>query len=277
VIDRYNTPYGNVVVDVSAPILVVRTGGGFDSAVLLYLVAKSAAKHNPDALIQCITVTCTNENDPLSPETNMFDNLPTVSKVVGWVQSVYPNLNIRKSHADAINWEIGKNFIDMQTHMVENYCDFDATKDKKFANRTGCTFIQDPYNHHVIDYSAVTKNPPLKFSGHYLDGDVNGFRETHRDENHPVPAELDSCTVIVNKNVVRVQKQENFRNADKRVTVSLAKQLGIFPKVNSISWSCTGGGELTDRWTTPCGICYWCLEREWAIEQVYKYDKVPVN
>tara|TARA_B100000900_G_scaffold255377_1_gene217600 strand:+ start:3889 stop:4701 length:813 start_codon:yes stop_codon:yes gene_type:complete len=270
VIDRYSTPYGNVVVDVSAPVLVVRCGGGFDSAVLLYLVAKSAAKHNPDALIQNITVTCTNENDPESPDTHMFNNLPIVSKVVEWVQSVYPDLNIRKSHADAINWKAGENYINVQNQMVENYCDFDATKDKKFANKTGCTLVQDPFNHHVIDYSGVTKNPPIEFTGHYLDGNVNDFREKHRDVDHLQPAELDSCTVIVNKNVPRVQKQENFRNADKRVTVSLAKQLGIFDIVNNISWSCQGTREATNSWTKICNVCYWCMEREWAISHVYK-------
>ena len=72
-ISIYETPYKNVHINVSAPLCTVRTSGGFDSGLLLYMVAKTCAEHNPTAEIQPITVVRTNEDQ--HPEWHRVDNL----------------------------------------------------------------------------------------------------------------------------------------------------------------------------------------------------------
>ena len=76
----YETPYGNVHIPISSPIITVRTSGGFDSALLLYMVAKTCVEANSKAIIQPITVVRTNEDD--YPSWHRVDNRPIVDGVM---------------------------------------------------------------------------------------------------------------------------------------------------------------------------------------------------
>ena len=246
----YETPYGNVHLPVASPIVTVRCSGGFDSALLLYLIAQACSENNPTAIVQPITVVRTNEDD--HPSWHRVDNLPIVDGIVDWVRTQFPSVTIRdKNWKDAIKWWENSNisYTDAQRALVDEQTD-------------SIVELEGAYSCRVFDYNGVTKNPPVPMTIN----DMHQHRELKRDvddANSPAVAE-GSCTVIHNVNGSRCRFVEPWRNADKRVTMHIARQLGVFDKINEISRSCEGDRESTDSWTKICGVCWWCQEREWA-------------
>ena len=253
-ISIYETPYKNVHINVSAPLCTVRTSGGFDSGLLLYMVAKTCSEHNPTAEIQPITVVRTNEDQ--YPQWHRVDNRPIVDSIVQWVRGQFPQIAIReKVWKDAFQWWENGNitYTDAQKTLVTQWVD---------PNKT----IEDPYKAQVFDFNGVTKNPPVPMSIN----NMHQHRELKRDYDEPgKPAEAEnSCSIHKFKNKNTAQFQEPFRNSDKRVTIYLAREFGIFDDLNRLTRSCEGGREETSNWTKVCGTCWWCQERAWAMESV---------
>lgn len=245
----YNTPYGNVHLPVASPIVTVRTSGGFDSALLLYLIAQACSENNPTAIVQPLTVVRTNEDD--YPSWHRVDNLPIVDDIVEWVRTQFPNVTIRdKNWKDAFKWWENKNisYTGAQRALVDE-------------QTNSIVELEDSYSCRVFDYNGVTKNPPVPMSIN----NMHQYRELKRDvDDAKDPAIEDSCTVIHGVNDSRCRFVEPWRNADKRITMHIARQLGVFEKLNQISRSCEGNRESTDSWTKICGVCWWCQERDWA-------------
>lgn len=248
----YETPYGNVHLPVTSPIVTVRCSGGFDSALLLYLIAQACTENNPDAIIQPLTVVRTNEVE--HPSWHRVDNLPIVDGIVDWVRTQFPSVTIRdKNWKDAFKWWENNNisYTGAQRALVDEQTD-------------SISELEGAYSCRVFDYNGVTKNPPVPMTIN----DMHQHRELKRDDNDansPAVAE-GSCTVIHNLNGSRCRFVEPWRNADKRVTMYIARQLGVFEKINEISRSCEGDRESTDSWTKTCGVCWWCQERDWAMK-----------
>lgn len=245
----YNTPYGNVHLPVDSPIVTVRTSGGFDSALLLYLIAQACSESNPTAIVQPLTVVRTNEDD--HPSWHRVDNLPIVDGIVEWVRTQFPNVTIRdKNWKDAFKWWENKNisYTGAQRALVDE-------------QTNSIVELEDSYSCRVFDYNGVTKNPPVPMSIN----NMHQYRELKRDvDDANSPAIEDSCTVIHGASGNRCRFVEPWRNADKRITMHIARQLGVFEKLNQISRSCEGNRESTDSWTKVCGVCWWCQERDWA-------------
>ena len=97
---------------------------------------------------------------------------------------------------------------------------------------------------------------------------MHQHRELKRDHDDTTkPAEApDSCSIHKMKRYNTAQFQEPFRNADKRVTIWLAREFGILETLDSLTRSCEGGREETEGWTKVCGTCWWCQERDWAMQ-----------
>ncbi len=264
-IDMYETPYKNVHINVAAPKITVRCSGGFDSAVLLYLVAKACNQHNPTAVIQPITVIRTNNPDNENQHHSRMNNLPVVDTIVEWTRTQFPNITINdKMYLDTPQWwENGCEPYNLnQLNLVIANAPADATRDEDHARVHNLPILDDKYIAELLDFNGVTKNPPIALSGHE-------FRELSRDIDHDEPPMAeDSCSVHTSQNILKTQFQESFRNTDKRVTIYLARELNIFDKLNEITVSCEGNREATDGWTRTCDVCWWCLEREWAISEV---------
>jgi len=262
-IDIYETPYKNVHINVAAPVITVRCSGGFDSALLLYLVAKACNKHNNTATIQPITVIRTNDEN--YERYSRVDNVSIVNSIVGWVKTQFPDLNINDTVSmDTPHWwENGcEQYALNQLKLAMSFAPEDATRDEDHARLHDLSILDDKYETELFDFNGITKNPPVVFNGHE-------FRETIRDNDHETPPMLpDSASVCINQGMLKAQFQESFRNTDKRVTIYLSKQLGIFDTLNEITRSCEGNREATDGWTKTCDTCWWCLEKEWAINEV---------
>lgn len=262
-IDIYETPYKNVHINVAAPKITVRCSGGFDSALLLYLVAKACNTHNPTVVIQPITVVRTNSPD--HEYHSRINNLPVVDRIVDWVRTQFPDITINdKMYMDTPQWwENGCEQYNLnQLSLAVQNAPEDATREEKHAELHNLTVLDDMYIAELLDFNGITKNPPIPLVGHE-------FRELSRDHNHDhPPMAQDSCSVHTSQDILRIQFQESFRNTDKRVTIYLAQQLGVFDTLNEITVSCEGNREATDGWTRTCNECWWCLEREWAINEV---------
>lgn len=253
-IDFYETPYKNVHINVAAPIITVRCSGGFDSALLLYMVAKACKQLNPTAVIQPITVVRTNEEQ--HPEWHRVDNLPIVDDIIAWVREQFPDVNIKdKQWLDALKWWENGNvsYTDAQKKLVIQNIDVNALLESQYVTR-------------VLDYNGVTKNPPVPMSIN----NMHEHRVRKRDFDDGISPAVDenSATVVHEMGGTNTNFVEPFRNTDKRVTMYLAKKLGILETLDSITRSCEGGREETENWTKICSTCWWCQERAWAMAEV---------
>ena len=258
----YQTPYGNVHIPVYAPKISILCSGGFDSALLLYMVAKTCQEFNPTATIMPLTVVrATDDTD--DEHRRRVDNLPIVDNIINWVRGHFPDIDIQdKQYKLAYKYWENKNisYLEAQKNLIKESIDISLLDD-----------LQEPYKHIQLNFNGVTKNPPVPMD---FTADMHQFRELHRDTNckkHQPMSDGSASTIhkVGWKYPDLVEFIEAFRNADKRVTITLAKQLGIFWDLNNMKRSCEGNHLDTNYWTTTCGKCWWCQERDWAIKEVY--------
>lgn len=257
-IETYNTPYGQVNINVDTRRAIVKVSSGFDSALLLYMIADAAQKYNTD--LEIYPVTARRMNSQQSPNLrelfDRVDNFKNAVNIVNWVRSKYPKLNIKDNlgydsyfyqycrHDDPI---LGpdNSYILAQT-MPAIYAarlPFESDVERKF---------------YIITYNGVTKNPGFELGGN----------NPEVKRNFKIPIQDENCASVehVNTKDYISLHTEPFRNADKRLTFWLADQLGVLEELLQISRSCEGDKKLTNNWTEECYHCWWCYERTWAHE-----------
>lgn len=279
-IDIYETPYGTVEIDVDAQRVVVAVSSGFDSALLLYATALAAKKYNPT--LEIYTVTARRVNSLTEPHLrevfDRVDNYANAVKVVEWVRSCFPEIDIKDNILhDAYFWQycqddmiLGKR----HTYIMSQKMPYTYAVCLPYQNDTN-------FKYNVISLSGVTKNPDFELGGNNP--------ETQR--NLKLPNDNPTSVTVKNKSLInpllanymkltnlRVLLSEPFRNGDKRVTFWLADNLGILDNLLAISRSCEGPRDLSNNWTEECHHCWWCYERTWAHEtykdqQPYDQDK----
>ena len=98
--------------------------------------------------------------------------------------------------------------------------------------------------------NGVTMNPPK--------GILDEGRDKRRDK--PMPLKIEDEWLLVP--VFRP-----FAQNDKRTIMKQYKKLDIM-SLFAKTWSCEGTIESTQNFTVPCGECWWCKERQWAMEEV---------
>jgi 7-cyano-7-deazaguanine synthase in queuosine biosynthesis len=52
----------------------------------------------------------------------------------------------------------------------------------------------------------------------------------------------------------------------------LANELGVLQDLLELTRSCEGGPVETEKFTKECGVCWWCLERQWGYQNYKKTD-----
>jgi 7-cyano-7-deazaguanine synthase in queuosine biosynthesis len=236
-IDGVEIPYNNDWTDVA-----ISVSGGADSALLAYLVCNLAYEHN-------ITIHIINH-------VRMWKTRPwqqhDADKVYNWLfQRFYHTKFVRHTNFIAPDIEygnIGPNLTDEYGKQVSG----DNIQQRAYAE-----FICHKYDIQAY-YNAVTHNPRLaKF---------NGMQERDIERNN------------TNKHLEYMIHMDRvashpFRFVDKAWVLKQYKQLDIMDLFN-ITRSCEGEFEGIDYKTyTPgqlvptCGECFWCKEREWALDQ----------
>jgi len=222
--------------------VAISVSGGADSALLAYLVCEQAYEH--DTTIHIIN------------HVRMWKTRPwqqyDADRVYKWLFQRFYHTNFKR-HTNFIAPDIeygniGPNLTDEYGKKVSG----DNIQQRAYGE-----FICNKYN---IDayYNAVTRNPRL--------ASFNGMRERDIDPNED------------NKHLERmthmgVEVLHPFRFIDKSEIVKKYKELNLMD-LFEITRSCEGEFDGIDYTTYKpgqvvpiCGECFWCKEREWAIEQ----------
>jgi hypothetical protein len=251
--------FGNIALDLSEKHIIVRLSGGFDSSLLLYILASEVSKHNLDTIIHPCSVKKVG-NEENESGLDKFDPQETVTKIVNYVRNAFPNVTILDPLFNEVDtWWIESNFLEAQSAFRHN-----LHKELNVGR--------------IIDYTGVTKNPDMVIGQDFLpelDENNNEIIVHRNPEKH-----RDTIVIPFIENTVSVIKKfENesflnpFRNADKRITFSLASDYGILDFLLENTRSCEGRRQQTHNFTTVCYRdirCWWCHEREWALNN---YDK----
>jgi len=232
-----NIPFNKEWKDVA-----ISLSGGADSALLAYLICDLAKEHNTS--IHIIN------------HVRMWKTRPwqqhDADKVYNWLLQRFYHITFKR-HTNFIAPDIeygniGPNLTDEYGKRVSG----DNIQQRAYGE-----FVCNKYN---IDayYNAVTRNPRL--------GLFNGMRERDID-----PSEN-------NKHLERmihmgVEVLHPFRFIDKSEIVKKYKELNLMD-LFEITRSCEGEFDGIDyktyipgQYVPVCGRCFWCKEREWAIEQ----------
>lgn len=250
----FETPYGNVLINVNSKHVGIFLSGGLDSAVILYLIAKSFAENNIKTPIQPVTVRRGNPT-PLT-EFDRVDIYPYADKIINYMRNKFPNVNILDNiKEDANYWwatihENGRN-IGSYTYTMTYLSNYLLWTHRQNIEE----YFESTYDYLYCEYFGTTKNPPK-------DSTVPQSEEGHRDyftDNYII----NYATSIEYGN--RVAYYLPFRNADKRITMWLANKFNILEDLLPITRSCEGGPIETENFTKECMECWWCLERHWAL------------
>ena len=269
---EYITPYGNVHFNNYARHNGIRLSGGFDSAVILYMLAKTLSESTTVEEPEIHPFTIIRGNPTTHEQYTRVDVKPYAENIIAWVRDKFPHVTIHDTHTEYANYwwvhkfENGMNLssYSMLQDIVSNYLKWELGSGnlERFGDEK---ITATPQMLLYCEYSGLTLNPPP--------GELPQSDETHRDD-------LDSRTVIQNSLTAMHDHieypwsftYEPFRNADKRVPFWLADKFGVLEDILSITRSCEGDIWNTENFTKECNECWWCLERSWAHKN-YKNDK----
>lgn len=246
---KIETPYGKVYLNLDTRHVSLLLSGGFDSMVMLFLLAKTAYDNNLEVTIHPQTVGKVNTTSDQSK--NKISNFPYVDNAIYLAKKHFPTVKI-----------LDKEYILSYNSWMQK------SKPLLEAQRT-ITWglynkIQDDTTvaYKVVNYNGVTRNPPI------VVGNEGENPEKHR--NKKVLAYEDTVSLVTNHE--KMLFVEPFRNSDKRITFWLADNLGILNDVLLLSRSCEGNQDLTDHGAKECKWCWWCCEREWAMKEYKNYE-----
>lgn len=262
---RYNTPYGDVLINHTIKNIGIRLSGGFDSAVMLYAIAHALTETKSIAQIYPMTIRRTNSSEYFKYD--RVDSYLYADAVAEYVKAAFPNVIIHPAIKEDANywWAAdhidGKN-ISSYTNAQQNLARYNKWKFTR-SNRENDEVL-------YIDYTGTTKNP--------IGTEVPPSEESHRDYNRTNIVCDEAVTTLLqdasNEHVVYV---EPFRNADKRITMWLADSFSILEDLLIITKSCEGGPVETNGFTKECGLCWWCLEKKWAANNYKIKDRTIEN
>lgn len=238
--NQYNVDGVNISFDKKWNNIAISLSGGADSALLAFLL--------------CNLVTT--QKVHIISHIRMWKTRPWQShdskRVYDWLVSKFPNIEFNR-HTNFIAPEIeygniGPNLTDEYGKKVSG----DNIQQRAYAEYICHAYGIDAY------YNAVTRNPRLAA--------FNGMKERDLE-----PSESNKHLSIMQH--MNVWALHPFRFVEKSWVVGQYKRLEIM-ELFDITRSCEG--EFDDiNYTnyTPgqhvptCGTCFWCKEREWAIEQ----------
>lgn len=235
IIDTVEIPFDSTWQNVA-----ISLSGGADSALLAYIIC---------------TLTTTQTIHVIS-HTRMWKTRPWQGwdslNVYNWLVKQFPNINFKR-HVNFIAPDIeygsiGPSIIDEYGKSVSG----DNIQQRAYAEYICSIHYIDAY------YNAVTHNPRT------VDLDGMNERDVDRTEDNK------HLEYMIHMGVVA---SHPFRFVDKAWVIAQYKRLGI-DHLFSITRSCEGEFKnITYENYTPgqfvpvCGECFWCKEREWAIEQ----------
>lgn len=252
--DKYDTPYGAVYFNQVSKHNTIRLSGGFDSAVMLYFLAKSLSQFRDDAIIEPITIQRGNPN-----EHEKWDRVyivPYAEKIIEYVREHFPNVTITDTIVENANyWWVAENVnganISSYTTSQETIANY-----LRWRHRKRIQNIETLNERFYIEYNGVTRNPPA--------GCIEQSEESHRDLLDDRELFENSATVCHDTRLYWNYCYMPWRNADKRIVFWMAEQEGILDDMLKLTRSCEGDKWDSEDFTRECNSCWWCWERTWA-------------
>ena len=248
-----SSPYKDIIHTIDSVVIPFDTGwrnigislsGGADSALLTYLLCTIIEKHNSNTIVHILS----NVRGWKTKPWQRFDSI----NVYNYLVKLFPNINFKRHEnfiPPELEWgSIGPTLIDEYGKQSSG----DVIEIRAFAEFVGHWESLDAY------YNAVTKNPPIELSNSMPHRDVDVSPETFH--------------LAITKHMNGLACHP-FRFVDKGWIMLQYKNYNL-ELLLDITRSCEGEFEKLDyRTYTPgqyvpvCNQCFWCLEREWAIEQ----------
>lgn len=235
-IDGKDIPFDNAWANIA-----IGVSGGADSALLTYLLCSMITDNTSVHIINHIRMWKTKPWQEWNSR-----------QVINWLQNKFPRIKFEK-HANFISPEleysnIGPSLKDEYGRLVSG------------DNIEARAFAEYICHRHNVDafYNAVTRNPKGI--------DLGGMTERDIDET------ADNTHLIISHHMGGWACHP-FRFTDKSWVLKQYRRLEIMDLFD-ITRSCEG--EFTDidyttykpgQYVPTCGNCFWCKEREWAIEQ----------
>jgi hypothetical protein len=224
--------------------IAVSLSGGADSALLLYLLCEILQKNKTDNItIHCISHIRGWKEKPWQE----YDS----KTVYDWISNKFPDIKFQR-HINFIppdlEWgSTGPNIVDEYGKLTSG----DVIEIRSFAEYVCNKESIDAY------YNAVTKNPPIDIENKMQHRDIDATPETFK---------LAICEHMSGLSC------HPFRFTDKSWILKQYKNKNLLDFL-SITRSCEGTFEninyknyIPGQYVPVCGKCFWCLEREWAIE-----------
>lgn len=224
--------------------VAVAVSGGADSALLAYMVCQKAKEQDHNVTIHII-------NHIRCWKTKPWQQY-NADHVFEWLFQKFYHTTFKR-HTNFIAPELeyavtGPIFVDEYNKKVSG----DNIQQRAYAEYICKAHNIDAY------YNGVTRNP--------RDIDLGGMKERDIDQN-------ESNIHLLDMTHMGVRVLHPFRFTDKSKIVKMYKDLGILD-LFEITRSCEGeipGIDYTNytkgQPVPVCGECFWCKEREWAIEQ----------
>ena len=222
--------------------IAIAVSGGADSALLAYMVCQKAKEHN-------VTVHIINHVRCWKTKPWQQDD---ATQVYNWLfQEFYHTTFKRHINLIAPDLEYGN----VGPNLTDEY-----GKKVSGDNIQSRAYAEYICHKHDVDafYNGVTRNPRLAMFNGMQERDIDPT-----DDNKHLEYMIHMDVVV----------SHPFRFVDKAWIMLQYKELGIMDLFN-LTRSCEGEIEGIDYKTyTPgqyvpvCGKCFWCKEREWAIEQ----------
>ena len=222
--------------------VAIAVSGGADSALLAYMVCQKAQEHN-------VTIHIINHIRCWKTKPWQQDN---ADAVYNWLFQKFHRATFKRHinfiAPDLEYGNVGPNLTDEYGKQVSG----DNIQSRAYAE-----YICKKHNIDAF-YNGVTRNPRLAV--------INGMRERDieptADNKHL--AEMEHMGFMV---------FHPFRFTDKSEIVKIYKEIDLMD-LFEITRSCEGeiaGIDYTNytsrQYVPTCGECFWCKEREWAIEQ----------
>jgi len=207
--------------------LMMKVSGGIDSALVFYMLCKSIEQYPEIEIIPQTT------NDWKKPYQVNF-----AKKVIEWMKNKFPTVKI----------------LDHETIQLENGTDYIKGQD---AHRN--SIITKYYdNGQSVDaiISGVNKKPPKHITDTFFnnDGDLQAGPDDDRSTWKPQRIKKTHKEII-----------NPLINIDKKGIAELCEKLDLTDTLFPITRSCENvHASKTNNFTTHCGECWWCHERDWG-------------
>jgi hypothetical protein len=221
----------------------IALSGGADSALLAYMICDKIPSNRADFTVHVI-------NNIRCWKTKPWQQTDAKS-VIRWLENRFPNITF-KVHTNFVAPELEHAYGTMITDEYGKEVSGDTLELRAFAEFVCVSEDVDAY------FNGVTRNPK--------DVDLGGM--VARD----IDPTMDNSHLQLMEHMDRMVSHP-FRFADKSQIMLQYKRLGLEDLLNRTR-SCEGEFDhITYKTYTPgqyvpvCGKCFWCLEREWALNE----------